>query len=309
MIKNYLITALRNLWKNKTFGFLNIVGLGIGITCAALIMLWVENEIMFDTSIQNRDNIYQLLENQTYDGKTYTFASMPGPFAAVAQSEIPGIKRAARTNWGSRSLFSLGEKEIFENGNEADSQIFKIFSMQFIYGNSRTAFDDVYSLVISETMSRKFFDNENPIGKTLKVNNADEYKITGVFKDFPYNTTYSYDWLMPFENFEEKNAWLKDWKSNGVQTFAELQPKADRDLLNDKLKNFIQSKDTSAAARPFLFSINDWRLRWSGNKWLQDFAFRIPVQGYVFVLAAFVTVALVACTVGYHTVRVALINR
>jgi hypothetical protein len=78
MIKNYFKTAFRNLWNNKTFGFLNIVGLGIGITCGALIMLWVENEITYNSSIPNRENIYQLLENQKYDTKTYTFSAHPG---------------------------------------------------------------------------------------------------------------------------------------------------------------------------------------------------------------------------------------
>src|SRR6185295_10135204 len=214
MIKNYFKTAFRNLWKNKTFGFLNIIGLGVGIACAALILLWVEDEVSYNASFKNRDNIYALLENQTYDGKIYTFAAMPGPFAPVAQAEIPGILRAARTDWGNRYVFALGEKTTSEYGMMADSQLFKIFSLQFLHGDHRTAFNDVHAIVISEMMAKKYFGGEDPVGKTLKVNNTDEYKITGVFKDFPYNTTYSFDWLMPFKNFEDQNPWLKDWNSN-----------------------------------------------------------------------------------------------
>src|SRR6476620_9244270 len=100
MIKNYCKTAFRNLWKNKTFGFLNIMGLGVGIACAGLIMLWLEDEWNYNDSIENKDNIYQFLENQTYEGTTYSLAAMPGPFAEAAREEIPGIKRTARMDWG-----------------------------------------------------------------------------------------------------------------------------------------------------------------------------------------------------------------
>jgi len=263
MLKNYFKTAFRNLWKNKTFGFLNIIGLGVGIACAALIMLWVEDEVNYNSSIQNKDNIYQLLEDQSYEGKIYTFASMPGLFASVAKDEIPGIKRAARTDWGNRYLFTLGDKSIYEYGMMADSQLFRIFSLQFIQGNEHEAFNDVHEIVISQTMAKKFFGNDNPVSKMLKVNNTKEYKVTGVFKDLPFNTTYSFDWLMPFKNFEEQNPWYTNWGSNGLQTFVELQPNADRSALNAKMKGFIQSKDTAAAAHPFLFSIHDWRLRYN----------------------------------------------
>ena len=82
MFRNFLKVAFRNLWKNKTFGFLNIIGLGIGITCAAVIMLWVEDEVTYNSFIPNKENIYQLLENQSYDTKTYTFSAQPGKLAA-----------------------------------------------------------------------------------------------------------------------------------------------------------------------------------------------------------------------------------
>src|SRR5215510_13214493 len=116
MIKNYFKTAFRNLWKNKTFGFLNIIGLGVGIACAMLIMLWVEDEVNYNASVQNQKNIYQFYEHQTYDGNVYTFSAMPGPFATAAQNEIPGIKRIARTDWGNRFVFTLGDKSTYEYG-------------------------------------------------------------------------------------------------------------------------------------------------------------------------------------------------
>lgn len=92
MIKNYFKTALRNLWKNKTYGFLNIVGLAVGITCAGFIFLWVEDELKYDHNNDKKDQLYQVLENQAYEGKTYTFAATPGLLAASMKEEIPGVK-------------------------------------------------------------------------------------------------------------------------------------------------------------------------------------------------------------------------
>src|SRR4030095_5022669 len=126
MLKNYFKTAFRNLWKNKTFGFLNIVGLGVGITCAALIMLWVEDEVTYNSFIPNKENIYQLLENQSYDAKTYTFSAQPGKLSDALKNEMPEIKNASRLYWGATWLFTIGDKEIYEDGNFADASFFQL---------------------------------------------------------------------------------------------------------------------------------------------------------------------------------------
>src|SRR3982751_6841374 len=116
MFRNYLKTSIRNLWRNRGYSFLNIAGLAIGIACAALIFLWVEDELTFNHYFSNRDNLYKVKDRQTYDGTTFTFDATPGPLAQGIKSEIPGIKNTARSTWGDRSLFSLGEKSIYEQG-------------------------------------------------------------------------------------------------------------------------------------------------------------------------------------------------
>src|SRR5881296_1076820 len=99
MFRNYLKTAFRNLWKNKTYSLLNILGLSVGISCAALIFLWVEDELTYNHSQKKRDLLYQVMENQTYDIKTFTFGATPGPLAAAVKEEIPGIRSTCRTSW------------------------------------------------------------------------------------------------------------------------------------------------------------------------------------------------------------------
>src|SRR6266542_6308893 len=178
------------------------------------------------------------------------------------KDEIPGVKNSCRTTWQQTVLFSLGDKAIYEDGYYADSSVFSIFTLPFVQGKPHNAFTQVHSLVISEKMAKKFFgDDKDIVGKTLKADNKEDYMITGVMKDLPENSTQQFDWLAPFKIYYDQNNWLQYWGSNGIQTFVELNPAADVNAINKKLYGYIQSKDTGAVAKPFLLSMNDWRLR------------------------------------------------
>ena len=261
MIKNYFKTAFRNLWKNKSYGFLNVFGLAIGIACAGLIFLWVEDELSYNYHNEKRDYLYKVLENQPYEGKTYTFSATPGLLAKGMKDEIPGIKNACRMTWDQYTLFNLGDKSIFERGNYVDSSIFDILTLPLIAGNKENAFKQLHSLVISEKMAKKFFgEQKDVIGKTLKVDNKEDYTITGVFKDIPQNSSVKFDWLSPFKIYNDRNEWLNQWDNNGIQTIVELEKATDPAIVNKKLYGYLQSKDTSIVARPFLFAMNEWRL-------------------------------------------------
>lgn len=262
MIKNYIKTAFRSLWKNRTFSVLNISGLAVGIACAALIFLWVEDERNYNNYFANRDNLYQIMGNQVYDGKTYTFASLPGLFCKAAKNEIPGIKNAARANWGSRYLFNYGEKQLYADGMYVDSIFLTMFNMAFVNGTAATAFSQLHSLVITESMAKKIFNTTDVVGKQVKLDNQKEYTINAVIKQMPENTRFAQlEWFAPFDVFEKENDWLNTWTNNGIQTFVELDAAADAATVNKKLHGFIKSKDTFASAMPLLLSVNDWRLR------------------------------------------------
>jgi hypothetical protein len=261
MIKNYFKTAFRNLWKNKSYGFLNVFGLAIGITCAGLIFLWVEDEMSYNHHNKKIDQLYKVLENQPYEGKTYTFSATPGLLAKGMKDEIPGVKNACRVTWDQYTLFSLGEKAIFERGCYVDSSIFDIFTLPLIVGRKEDVFKQLHSLVISEKMAEKFFGKQRDIlGKTLKVDNKEEYTITGVFKDIPQNSSVKFDWLSPFKIYNDQNNWLNYWDNNGIQTFVELEKSTDPATVNMKLYGYLKAKDTTIVARPFLFGMNEWRL-------------------------------------------------
>src|SRR5581483_8088433 len=226
MIRNYLKTTFRSLLKNRSYSFLNIAGLAIGIGCASLILLWVQDEVTFNHNFAKREVLYKVYENQTYEGKVSTFFGTPGPMAKAIKGEIPGIKNAARMSGDQGQIFSLGDKIITENGNYADPELFSMLELPFVKGSAADAFKELNSVVLSETMSKKFFGNTNPIGKTLKVNNEQDYKVTGVFKDLPKNSTYQFQWLIPLANIDHKQPWMTIWQANWVRTLVELEPNA-----------------------------------------------------------------------------------
>jgi predicted permease len=260
MFFNYVKTSFRNLWKNKGYSFLNIFGLGVGIACAALIFLWVEDELTFNHYFSNRANLYKVKDRQTYDGTTYTFDATPGPLAQGMKLEIPGIKATTRYTWANPVLFSLGDKTIYEQGSYVDSSFLQMFQLQFIKGSAATAFSQLNTLVVSEKMAKKFFNNTDVIGKTLKVDNNKSFVITGVIKDLPENVSLQFDWLAPFQVFLNNNQWLTGWGSNGIMTFAELEPHADVNAINKKLYNFVGSKQQGAIAKMSVYPMDRWRL-------------------------------------------------
>jgi len=260
MIKNYFKTTFRSLMKNRAYSFLNIAGLAIGIACASLIFLWVQDELTFNHNFSKRDNLYTIYENQTYEGKISTFHATPGPMAQVLKAEIPGIKNAARSAGTGDQLFALGDKTINEAGDYVDPSMFSLLELPFVYGSATNAFQQLHSLVINETMSKKFFGDINPIGKALKVNNEQNFIITGVFKDLPKNSTFQFHWLAPMENIAHKQPWMTDWSANWARTYVQLEQSANLKSVNDKLYHYLNTKKKGNTTLCFLFSMNDWNL-------------------------------------------------
>jgi putative ABC transport system permease protein len=276
MFKNYFKTTFRNLWKNKTYSFLNIFGLAVGITCAALIFLWIEDEVSFNHNFAKRDYLYHVMQNEKSDAGISTNGSTPGPLAAALKADIPGIVNSGRLSWAMDELVELGDKSIKENGMYADPSVLSMYSLPFIYGKPDNALNDPNSVVISETMSKKFFSDTNPVGKVLKMNIKGAYSVdglytvTGVFKDLPANCYYHFQWLSPYTTWEDANTWLKPWGNNLTETIVELAPTANPSAINKKLTNYLSTKVTGATNHCFLFSMNDWHLRSNFVNGVQD---------------------------------------
>ncbi|HEX8357221.1 MAG TPA: ABC transporter permease, partial [Segetibacter sp.] len=151
MLRNFLKTATRNLWKNKTNTFLNVFGLAIGIACAGLIFLWAEDELGYNTVHAKRDRLYMVRENQQYESGLFTHSSTPGVMGPEMQKDIPGISATCRTSESLTSmLFTIGDKTIYSSGLYAEPSLFSMFTLPFVEGSAQQPFSQLNSLVLTE---------------------------------------------------------------------------------------------------------------------------------------------------------------
>jgi putative ABC transport system permease protein len=271
MFRNYLKTTLRNLWRQRGFSLLNICGLGIGIACAILIFLWVEQQYAFNGQFEKKDLLYKVSENQTNNGKIVTSFATPGPLGKSMLSAIPGISNAGRLSWGMDQLLVWREKSVKDYGVYADSSILSMLTLKFVHGNLDAdpagAFRQERSLIISETLSKKLFGNVDPVGKTIEMKAKESFSadgvfaVAGVYRDFGVNSSFPYQWIAPYAAFENKNGWLKPWNNDLTTTLVELAPSADRAAINKVLAGYLSTKRDGAAIPCFLFAMNDWHLR------------------------------------------------
>lgn len=268
MFKSFFKTTVRTLWKNKGYSSLNIFGLAIGIACAGLIFLWVEDEVNFDSNNLKKSKLFLVKTNDKVDDGVFTHSSTPGPLAPSMLAQMPGIANTCRvTEGGASMLFSSGDKSVYASGNYAEPSLFSMFTLPFAEGNASNAFAQLHSIVITQKTAKKFFgDEKNVIGKTVRMDNKQDYVVTGVLKDLPENSSFQFEWLAPFKVWYDENAWAQSWFNFGLTTYVELKPGADAVVLNRQLLNpvydFTTQKNESSVStvHVFLFGMNDWHL-------------------------------------------------
>jgi putative ABC transport system permease protein len=295
MFKNFFKTTIRSLQRNKGYSFLNIFGLAIGITCAGLIFLWVEDELSFDQFNTKKNQLYYIRENQKYDTYTATFGSTPAPMAPVIKAEIPGIANTCRINGLDTKLITIDNKSMYAGGSYVDVSLFSMFTFPFVQGDAKTVFKELHSMVITESTAKKFFGNEkNVIGKTVRVDNKQDYVITGVIKDISKNSTVQFEWVAPFQIWwDENKSWAQSWGNNDLDTYVELKPNISAVSVNKILYNFIQQREPKSNARPFLWSAKDWHLRDEFDNGVQTGGGRITYV-HLFSVIAWI-ILLIAC--------------
>ena len=269
MFKHFFQTTLRSLRKNKVYGFLNIMGLAIGIACAGLIFLWVEDEAGYDHGNVKRDQICLVKTNATVDGGVFTHSSTPGPLAAALESSVRGVEKTCRmTESQTRIMFRIGDRSLFASGKYAEASVFDLFTLPFVQGSAQTAFSQLHSIVLTETTAKRFFGNDKDVvGKTVSFDSKQDYVVGGVLKDLPENSTLQFEWLAPFEIFvQQSTPWIQRWGNFSITTYVELKPGVDaaevnRTLLDPKYDFTTQKKETTVSTgHVFLFPMNQWRL-------------------------------------------------
>jgi ABC-type antimicrobial peptide transport system permease subunit len=296
MIKNFFKIAYRNLIRNKGFSFLNITGLAIGMASAILIILWIQNELGFDGFHVNKDRIYQVWSRATYNGQIGTSNTIPAPAAQAIKKDIPEVERVVRAKRVRNLLISVGEKKLTPSGGIVDTGFFQVFTYTMLKGNPKTALTDAHSIVLTQQTAQALFGNEDPIGKTLMVENKDNFVVTGVLKNMPYNTKFFFDYFIPWDYIKVDKAQDLGWNDNSDPTFVMLKKDASFASASAKIKLLKQHYSDEAKQMHweyFLYPMERWRLHSSFTNGLEDDNGRSKTVNLFGVIAAFIL--LIAC--------------
>ncbi len=265
MLTNYFKIAIRNLWKNKTFSLINIIGLASGLACFILIALYVADELSYDRYNEKASQVYRINSDIVFGGNKLHMAVTPDPMGAALKSDYPQVEQFVR-------FFSNGYRMVKkqtsyireENVVHADSTLFDVFTIPVIAGDAKTALNEPNVVVISESTARKYFGTTDVVGKNIETdeNKSTVYKITAVIKDIPHNSHFHFDFIFSMKNVEYP--W-GSYLSNNFQTYVLLkQGTSYRDLE----KNFPQfiNKYVLPQAKQFM-NINSMdEFAKSGNK-------------------------------------------
>ena len=242
MLKNYIKIAFRNLWKQKGFSAINIVGLAMGLACSLLILLWVEDERGVDAFHQNGKDLYYVYERNNLGGKIESWYWTQGPLAEELKKEIPEIKAATPIEWSNTNTFSVNNKIVKEDGINAGPDFFSMFSYPLLEGRAIDALNSPTSISISRKMAVDFFGSPSAaIGKTIRFENKKDFKVSAVFEDFPLRAADRYNYIMSWSAYIEDNAWAKDYEAVDTRTAVQLRPDADPTVVQNKMK-FILDK-------------------------------------------------------------------
>src|SRR3954469_11451374 len=223
MLKNLLTIAFRNLLKDKTYAFINVLGLTIGITCSLFLLLYILDETSFDRYHKDAENIYRIVSNIKEPDDAFTWSSTQMPLRDELRDNYPEIRNAVRFIGMNRNQYKIGEQQFYENRFfMSDSTVFEMFDYDFIVGDPATALNNPFSLVMTETTAKKYFsDPRQALGQSITNQQKEDFKITGVIRDVPRNSHFRFDGLVARST---RPQFQGGWGGFGVTTYIQLPP-------------------------------------------------------------------------------------
>lgn len=245
MFRNYLKIIFRNFSKNKTFSFINIIGLTIGLTSCLLIALYIQQQLSFDKFQKNGDRIARVIMEYNFEGSdasnkgNYTSVRVP----VVMKQNFPEVKDAViMTN--SKKIIRYNNNLVTENNfMYADSSFFNLFSFDLLEGNKNTALTEPYSVVLTQSSAKKYFGNADPVGKTLQLSgDSNFYKITGLVADCPANSQIQFDFIASFSTFGMSKEYYSTYWNANYTTYLLLHDKKSISTLQAKLPAFMKKE-------------------------------------------------------------------
>ena len=234
------------------------------MACCILISLYLLNELSYDKFHQNTRVIYGAVNDQSFEGNTWHISATPALLAPALKQEFPEVTASTRYVSNYQTLINTNDKTFFENRIYCvDPDFLEMFSFPLIFGDSNTALQNTFSIILTEKIAEKYFPEGNPLGKTMLINTDDSFIVTGVIKDPPNNSTLKFEMLIPFKYREEqykKEGRSFSWRSNNPRTFIMLQNQNAAERVNEKIKNFVREKANEEDAPEFsIVALGDFR--------------------------------------------------
>ena len=265
MIRNYIVTALRNFKKSKFFTFINIFGLSIGIACSILILLWVSDELSFDKFHPKADRLYQVWVNTDFNNIIHTWPSLPLPTYAALKTADSNIKNTAIADRGADHLLTLGEKKLIMHGISVSEAFLTMFEFHLIYGDASMVLDNPSSIVITESTAKIFFGDDDPINKMIRVDDAGDLKVAGILKDIPKNSSFDFDFLLPWKYKRQMEPWIvaneDTWQGYFLPAYVELNDATNKSDVENSIKNVLVDHGMEdMKPELFLYPMDRWRL-------------------------------------------------
>jgi len=298
MFKLNLKIALRNLWKNKTSSFINVIGLAIGLAACLMLLIYVTYELNFDKHSKNSENIYTVMTNIPDDNGNIanTFEGSTTALGPLLKAEIPEIKHLARMNYLKQGLVAVGENGFKKLGKFAEPEMLKLFDYQYITGTAANAMQNPRSIILTESTAKVLFGSTQVLNRIVKYQNTEDLTVSAVIKDFPENTSplLKFDYLMPWAFYEsvDKSAKELNWGNFSFVTMLSLDPKADVTKVNEKINKVVKTHLKEASQPYFIYPYSKLHL-------YGKFENGVSVGGdieqiYLFVALAF-GILLIAC--------------
>ncbi|MEE4197421.1 MAG: ABC transporter permease [Bacteroidales bacterium] len=286
MIINYLKTAFRFISRNKLFSIINILGLSVGMACSILIFLWVQDELSFDRFHDKADQIYRVIMEKESDGSKEKIARTSPPVGRALKDEFPEI--IASTRFFFMDLEFIKDIETYEeDGAFVDQDLFKMFNVELIKGDTSRLFASNFNIAISEKLALKIFDSADVIGKDMRVGQTTTFTVQGVFKDLPHHSHLRFDFVVPYSALYDFGLPREMWDNynNTHYTYVLLDKKAPVQEVNQKIKDLFKKHNASLKAELFLQPLDEVYLR-------SDFSGDYPRLGnykniYIFSIISF----------------------
>jgi putative ABC transport system permease protein len=271
MFKNYLKIAWRSLLHHKGLAFINIFGLAIGMAFALLIGLWIQYETSFDTFHKNINRLALIRKNNLFNNQKSTAISQPMPLYDELKRSYPEIKRVSRADDDEHSLM-VGNNKFNKSGMYVDPDFLQMLSFPLVKGNTATALNDPNAVVLTESLATALFGKEDPIGKTIKLDNQYTVMVSAVMQDVPVNSTIDFDFLAPMafriQNIDRVKNAQTEWGNNFLGYIVELKEGSSMEAVSKKIEPVVmQKRNDGITQRLFLHPMQQWHLYNEFKEW------------------------------------------